>query len=154
MAFFLRDSEKYFPYPIVYEDGLISNLKSDKENRKVWGFIYKKHIISIYAEKMSPKEAREFCKKNIFAGKNYCIVPRAIMKKILQNTSLINSLIKELGGTLIKSQWYMAANDRWLDKDFILDKKICGVHPLIKPVRNCCFIDEETDAYFYPAIVL
>lgn len=152
-----RDKSKFYPYPVVYEDGLISRFKSASSGRKVWGFCCKGYIISINPapEEMSPREAKEYCQNNIFAGQKYRLVPRAVMRNIFNNSLIINELLENLGGTPFEAKWYMAANDRYTTdiSGRTIDPNItCGVSPRMSEGKGFFYIPEDSKAAFYPAV--
>lgn len=79
---FYRDC---YDYPIAYEDGLVSRLKSVAAGRKVWGFVLKGYVISVYPVfDKTPAEAADYCRDKTFAGRPYCLVPLSEEKGLLK----------------------------------------------------------------------
>ena len=155
-SFFRRDDEYRYRYPVVYEDGLVSYLKSASQGRKAWGFVYKGYAVSIVPApyEMFPEEAKEFCQKNSFAGRNYCLLPWSVMTKMMRKVLVVNDLIRKLGGVPVETKWYMAENDHWLNEKYCFIPELCGVKPKMNYVREIVFVGKDAKADFYPAIKL
>lgn len=149
--YLLRDK---YAYPIVYEDGLVSRLRSSAKGRKAWGYLINGYIVAISRpERMTYSEAREYCNKMTFAGMPCVIPPRGILKKIIVNLPIVNNLISELGGMLFEGEWYMAENDRFcVDITGKLDARACVLHPSEPISVGASFIEEDVKAAFYPAV--
>ena len=156
-SFWHRISHKsdYYKFPVAYEDGFVSYRKNvAKDHGAPWGFICKGYIISLHpTPEMFPFDAKTYCEERLFVGRSVCIPPRAVMKKVFNHILVINDMIKELGGEPFANDWYMAQNDKFGDlagrpnKDIIL-----GVHPQISDNGACMYIDNNTQASFYPAV--
>lgn len=151
-------SEMY-PYPIAYEDGLISRLKSAADGRTAWGIVFKGYIISLRpAEKeMTVSEIENYCKANTFAGRPYCVVKGNVMIKFMRNIITINRIIKELGGVPYKSEWHIAKNNEYVGLNGVHKPTYYGVHPQISYTsengfRGIWVIPTDMEITFYPAI--
>lgn len=147
---FYRDC---YDYPIAYEDGLVSRFKSVAAGRKVWGFVLKGYVISVYPIlDKTPAEAADYCQDKTFAGRSYCLVPLSVMNKVVRDIAGFNILIEHLGGKPLESRWYMAQNDKWLTPEWRLDERVYGVNPAFFDEGTASFIDKDMTAAFYPAV--
>ena len=147
---FYRDC---YDYPIAYEDGLVSRFKSVATGRKVWGFVLKGYVISVYPVfDKTPAEAADYCRDKTFAGRSYCLVPLSVMNKVVRDIAGFNMLIEHLGGEPLESIWYMARNDKWLTAKGQLDAQTSGVNPAFFDRGTAFFIGKDVKAAFYPAV--
>ena len=149
--------EKYYKFPIVYEDGFISHHKEVSRNHgKAWGFVCKGYVVSLSSTpEMFPDEAQSYCKEHSFAGRPFCIPPRAVIKKVFAHIFAINDMIKTLGGTTFINDWYMAQNDKWGDFAGRSNPNIIlAVHPQAFDYGVCLCLGKNAKAKFYPAVKL
>lgn len=154
--FFKRNLGAMYEYPVAYEDGLTSRLKSATNGRKAWGIVFKNYIISIHpAEKeMTISQIEDYCWKHSFAGLPYCVANGRVMKKLMRKLPTINSIIKELGGTPFEAKWHIAKNNECGDLTGF-SPKYYGVHPRVTSYYRCYWeIPEDMKTTFYPAIQL
>ncbi len=151
---FKSKSGEMYAYPVVYEDGLVSRWKSAKKERKAWGILFKRYIISIRpAEKeMTIAQIEDYCQQHTFAGMPCCVVKGTILKKFMRKLPVINSIIKELDGVPFEAKWYVAKNNENEGSLYY------GVHPCATYVAGNgfqgCFYEISSDmkTQFYPAI--
>lgn len=149
--------EEYYHYPVTYEDGFVSYRKNvAKEHGNPWGFICKGYVISLHpTPEMLPTATKDYCAEHIFAGRQICIPPRAVMKKVFNHIFEINDMLKALGGEPFANDWYMAQNDKWGDLAGRPDTDIIlAVHPQISDFGKCVCLGKDASAAFYPSVKL
>ena len=153
--------EKCYKFPVVYSDGLISRLCSSSEGRKPCGILCKGYIVSIWKspQKMTPQEAKEYCKSTAIIGRTTSIPPRKVMRKLLRNITKVNKCIRELGGDLLEAEWYMASNDTFTSSPagYPLDDIMLGISlehlddHANRGGKICWEVKDYTKISFYPA---
>lgn len=156
------NSSKMYRYPIAYEDGLISRLKSASNGRKAWGIVFKDYIISIHpAEKeMTPPQIEDYCKEHTFAGLPYCVVNGNVMKKVMRRLPSFNHIIKELGGVPFEAKWYVVKNNEYVAPNGVYSPTYYALHPHTsfasenRPHKCIWTIQTYQETTFYPAIKL
>lgn len=110
--------EKHFDYPVVYDDGLVSQRKADLEGRKPLGILFNNFMILLhgYEKKVRPEAARDYCNSITLAGIG-CDVPSwVLLDAIKREWYEINSLLTQLGGRPFKNAWYLALGYNCDDK--------------------------------------
>lgn len=157
---FFHQKECY-KFPVVYDDGTVSQLKSSSEERTPCGILCKGYIVSIWQspEKMTPQEATNYCKSKSIAWRPSCIPPRKVMRKLLKNVTMVNQIIQDLGGDLIEDKWYMVTNDTFTSSPagYPLDDIMLGInlHHLDDYANRggkiCWQVTPNTKISFYPA---
>ncbi len=148
--------EQCYRFPVIYDDGSVSRLKSSLEGKRPCGILCKGYIVSIWRapEKMTKQEAKEYCAAESIAWRPSCVPPRKVMRFLLKNVAAVNEIIRDLGGDLIDSRWYMVANDKF---GYPLDDIMLGIslqHLDDYAGRGgiiCWEIKGDTKASFYPA---
>ena len=147
--------DECFQFAVAYTDGTISYLRSLSKTKEAWGVVFDGYIIAINPRKMMPVQIQDFCKYNVFLGKNYCVPTLNTMEKIIKRINKFNAIFEELNGTAIEANWYMAENDRWLNNHFMLVPQFCLINPQVKISNNRpVFLSIHDEGIFYPAVEL
>lgn len=110
--------EKHFDYPVVYDDGLVSQRKADLEGRKPLGILFNNFIILLqgYEKKIKPEAAQDYC-NGITLASIGCEVPSwRLLDAMKRECYEINSLLVQLGGRPLKNAWYLALGYSQNDK--------------------------------------
>ena len=104
-------TRKCYPFPIVYNDGLISYVASDGDCRTPYGFAIGDYIIPFVTEEieMSPAKARFHCKKVIFASIKGELPPLGILRYIRSHLPQINKVIDAFDGNIFKDEPYLSS---------------------------------------------
>ena len=146
-----------YRYPIVYEDGLISYLKTSSAGRKAWGYVVGGYAISFFEapDFMQPEKAKAYCQSVVVFGRSCCVPPLSVFREVLRRRLAINELIFAFKGNPIQAScWYMVENDKWRDADGNLKQSMCGAH-LNFPDNHCAIlVSRHCVLPFYPAIKL
>ena len=159
--YYLFHRKKCYKFPVVYCDGTVSRLKSSLEGRAPLGILCKGYIVSAWQspKEMTPQEAKEFCKTKSIAWRSTCVPPRKVMRALLKNVTEVNEIIRDLGGDLLDTKWYMVANDTFTSSPagYPLDDIMLGISLQHlddyagKGGKICWEIGNDTKVVFYPA---
>ena len=159
--YYLFHRKKSYKFPVIYSDGTVSRLKSSLEGRSPLGILCKGYIVSIRQspKEMTPQEAKEFCKTQSIAWRPSCIPPRKVMRTLLKNVTKVNEIIRDLGGDLLDTKWYMVTNDTFTSSPagYPLDDIMLGIslHHLDdfagKGGKICWQVGNYTKVAFYQA---
>lgn len=107
-----------FPYPIVYEDGLVSKrqwyaIKRSGEHSeyKPFGILFKGCIIKLETPEnpMSSDDAAKFCQSQTFAGKKGELPSCALMVQIIKHYGKLHYILDVLGASRISNGYYLTS---------------------------------------------
>jgi len=101
-----------YAYPVVYTDGLLSQVVSDGENRTPWGIAIGDYVIAIHApkEEMSPSEARQYNKTIVFAAHAADSMDISVLRYIRMHVKTFNRMLKQLGGDPFEKGLYLSSS--------------------------------------------
>lgn len=120
-AFPMLDLSDEYAYPVMYADGTISTLKSDKAGRMPLGVIFENHLISMKdsSDYMPWTEAQEYCKSVKLLGEG-CEAGTAKFWNNLneQIKSNINAIFSSLGGEILGVHLCWTSTDYGNDNHF------------------------------------
>ena len=106
------------PYPIVYEDGLISKRQwyaikrsGDLSEYKPFGILFKGYIIKLESPTtpMPYDIAEKYCQEQTFAGKKGELPSNTFMEQIIKHYSKINYLLDVLNEARISNGYYLTS---------------------------------------------
>lgn len=107
------------PYPVVYEDGLISSRMRDvirrtggKNAPAPYGFLFKGYIIKFNPsqQKFSHPEAKKYCQNYTFAGKTGTLPTSELMRHIVQNNGKIRYILDIVAASYISNGFYWTSD--------------------------------------------
>lgn len=103
------------PYPIVYEDGLVSSRYRDvirrtkgKNTPAPFGFLFKGYIIKFNTpqQKFTHLDAKKYCQSQTFAGKTGELPSNELMKEIVKYYGKIHYILDVLNASHISNGFY------------------------------------------------
>lgn len=101
-AFPMLDLSNEYMYPVMYADGTISTLKSDKTGRVPLGIIFENHLITLKVSpfRMTWPDAMEYCKNIKVQGEECAAGTTEFWSKFQEKSikSNITSILSSLGG--------------------------------------------------------
>lgn len=104
----LRKSNRSYPYPVLYSDGVISNAICDKIGRKPLGIIFENHLITLRdsSKRMKWYEAMDYCKSVKIFGQSCEAGTIEFWRKYLieEESYFINKTLLSLEGKRIKTK--------------------------------------------------
>lgn len=100
----------FYPYPIVYTDGLISSIIEDSATHTPWGIEIGGSILQINAptQQMTPDEAKKYCKSIIFAGQRATLPHIETLRHISKFPVKLNQLLQKLKGIPFTADSYLS----------------------------------------------
>ena len=110
----LRKSNRSYPYPVLYSDGVISNAICDKIGRKPLGIIFENHLITLRdsSKRMKWYEAMDYCKSIKIFGQSCEAGTIEFWKKCIgkKKSKAINKMLASLGGKRIKPEKHWSSS--------------------------------------------
>lgn len=103
------DMRDNYEYPVVYDDGTVSTLKSDKFGRMPLGVIVENHLISMnaYFTRLVWSDAKDACKNVKLLGEECELGTVEFWQKILKPTAtVLSELFSSLGGEILTEDIY------------------------------------------------
>lgn len=103
------DMRDNYEYPVVYDDGTVSTLKSDKFGRKPLGVIFENHLISMNASAapMLWKDAIKYCKSIKLLGEDGELGTVEFWQKITYTKAkVLDEIFSSLGGEILTEDIY------------------------------------------------
>lgn len=134
-----------YNYPVVYTDGLISQVVSDGQERTPWGIALGDYIVALDApkEEMSIQDARRYCENIVFARRKAVIPHLEIMRYILKDAGKISKMLETLGGTPLQYSDYLTSTNEStrifspISVDFSRGR--CAMHTHYSKEDKVCF---------------
>lgn len=156
-GYWFSHKKECFRIPVIYKDGLVSRFRNSLKGREPLGILCEGYIVAIKQapQKMTPKEAKEYCNHKVIAGRDVCVPPREVMRTLLRNVATINEILHALGGDELSAEWYMATNDEF---DYPNDDIMLGISMKHlddyagKGGKICWEVGSDTKIAFYPAV--
>ncbi|MBR5599651.1 MAG: hypothetical protein IKW39_06390 [Alphaproteobacteria bacterium] len=162
-AVFKKNSYKF---EVVYTDGFISSLKSDRKKREPLGFILNKEIIRFDAPDESFKlyQVKDFLDNRAFFGEIRPNLPSyATLRYIRKHLTEINSFIEEFNGTKFVDGWYASCS--LVDKNSLHGlkssvqqdlntKRVYIVHTSLTRDEGCCVASNDSEVFVRIAYLL
>lgn len=103
------DMRDNYEYPVVYDDGKVSTLKSDKIGRTPLGVVFENHLISMnaYVTPMLWKDAIKYCKSIKLLGEEGELGTVEFWKKITDTKAkVLSEIFSSLGGEILTEGMY------------------------------------------------
>lgn len=109
---------KKFPYPIVYEDGLVSRRQwyaikrsGEHSEHKPFGILFMGYIIKLDTpeEPMSSDDAAKFCQSQEFAGKKGELPSNTFMVQVIKHYGKLHYILDVLGSSRISNGYYLTS---------------------------------------------
>ncbi len=99
-----------YAYPVVYTDGLLSQVVSDGKDRTPWGIAIGDYVIAIHApkEEMSLSEIRQHNKTIVFADHRAGFLDIETLRYVRRNIKIFNKMLKTLGGAPFQYGLYVS----------------------------------------------
>lgn len=159
-GYWFSHKKECFRIPVIYKDGLVSRFRNSLKGREPLGILCEGYIVAIKQapQKMTPKEAKEYCNHKVIAGRDVCVPPREVMRTLLRNVATINEILHALGGDELSAEWYMATNDEFISTSGRYDDIMLGISLLHlddcdeKGRKICWEVGSDTKIAFYPAV--
>lgn len=98
----LRERKRYYEYPVLYSDGVITNAKCERIGRKPLGVIFENHLITLRdsSKEMDWDEAMDHCRNIKIFGQS---CDAGTIKFWIKYQKELNTLLKSLGGKPLKA---------------------------------------------------
>lgn len=112
---FQKWTKKCYPAEIAYTDGMISQLKSDREERTVFGVVFRGFIVTLRdaPEIMTQGRAAVYARNQLFFERKGLLGAKSFWKKISSTAKgkKVGKMLEKLGGDniLCCNRWY------WVD---------------------------------------
>ncbi|MBO5039088.1 MAG: hypothetical protein J6C85_06530 [Alphaproteobacteria bacterium] len=140
--------EKHFDYPVVYDDGLVSQRVTDFEGRKPLGILFRDFVFSLqgFEKQVKTEEAKDYCRSITFAGIG-CEVPSwELLDAIKSEWKKVNSLLSLLGGKPFQNAWYLVLG-------YSQDDQYSCIH-FLYPDRSVYYPELESKIWVRPVFHL